>query len=456
MKHKVIKGIGFAGLFFSLLVGCKKEDKYYVSPNDPTSATVQTLLTAFEVSTMNSYEGDLTRSSGILIQHGVGADGQATQTNGYTLSENQFDNQWSQIYQAINSGYQLLDISGGDANPRYRGVTKVVLAMNWGLLTDLWGDIPFSEAVAGIKFPKYDSQESVYTGIQTLLSDAITDLASTDDQNDVVPGSDDVIFNGDAELWTKTAWTLKARYLNRLSKKANYNPTDILSALSKGISSQDEDCMSPHGNGDNDHNQWYDYLQTRAYIVASKPFVDSLSLRADDKRLSFYFGKDSKGEISGSPVDTPDPDVSSWGDYLAKGTDTYTPLVTYFEALFIKAEVLARNDDAAEAAVALNDAIEASCNKATGGTYDGASIATYTSANTDVSRVMYEKWLAMFGQVEAYTDYRRTGFPQLTSNPEGVTDGHIIPRRFPTPLSERTANTNAPTPKITDAIWFAQ
>jgi hypothetical protein len=455
MKHKLIKGISFTGLFFSLLIGCKKDDKYYVNPNDPTSATVQTLLTSLEVSTINSYEGDLARTAGMLIQHGVGADGQATQINGYTLSENQFDNQWSQLYQAINTGYQLLDISGGDANPRYRAVTKIILAMNWGLLTDLWGDIPFSEAVADIKFPKYDSQESVYTGIQTLLSEAIADLESTDDQNNITPGSDDLIFGGDAELWTKTAWTLKARYMIRLSKKADYNPADILTALSKGIANEDEDCMSPHGDGDNDHNQWYDYLNQRAYVVASKPLVDSLALRPDDKRLSFYFGEDSNGDITGSPVDVPDPDVSYWGDYLAKGTNTYTPLVTYFEALFIKAEVLAREEDAG-AADALNDAIQASCHKVTGGTYDGASIATYTPANTDISRVMYEKWLAMFGQVEPYTDYRRTGYPELTPNPKGFTDGHVIPMRLPTPLTERTGNTNAPVPKITDAVWFAQ
>lgn len=455
MKYKVIKGISFLCLFFSLLIGCKKDDKYYISPNDPTSATLPTLLTSLEVSTMNTYEGDLTRTAGVLIQHGVGADGQATQANGYTLSENAFDNQWGQLYQAINTADQLLAISDGDANPRYRAITKIVMAMNWGILSDLWGDIPFSEAVTGIKFPKYDSQESVLTGIQTLLSDAITDLESTDDQNSVIPGTDDVIFNGDATLWTKTAWTLKARYLNRLSKKANYNPTDILDALSKGIKSQDEDCMSPHGTGDNDHNQWYDYLQERAYIVASKPFVDSLLLRPADKRVTYYFGDDGNGGITGSPVDVPDPDVSYWGNYLAEGTDTPTPLITYFEALFIKAEVLARQEDAG-AAAALNDAIKASCAKVTKNTYDGSSIATYTAGNIDVSRVMYEKWLAMFGQAEAYTDYRRTGYPELTPNPDGVTDGHVIPKRFPTPLTERTANNNAPTPKIIDPVWWAQ
>ncbi|HTN07803.1 SusD/RagB family nutrient-binding outer membrane lipoprotein [Agriterribacter sp.] len=456
MKYAEIKGISLISILFILLIGCKKDDKYFVSPNDPTSATLPTLLAALEVSTINSYEGDLARTAGMLVQHGVGVEGQATQVNGYTLSENSFDNQWSQIYQAINSGDQLLAISGGDENPRYRGITKIVMAMNWGLLTDLWGDIPYTEAVAGIKFPKYDSQESVLAGIQTLLSEGITDLASAADQNAFLPGADDIIFGGDVELWSKTAWTLKARYLNRLSNKSDYNPTDILDALSKGIASQDDDCMGKHGDGDNDHNQWYDFLNERAYVTASAPFVDSLLLRPADTRIFYYFDSSGFGNtVVGSPVAVPEVDVSYWGSYLAAGANTPTPLVTYFEALFIKAEVLARQGSA-NAADVLNDAIKASCKKVTAGAYDGSSIATYTTANTTVSRVMYEKWLAMFGQVEVYTDYRRTGYPNLTPNPLGATSGHIIPKRFPTPLTERTTNTNAPTPAITDPVWWAQ
>jgi len=130
-------------------------------------------------------------------------------------------------------------------------------------------------------------------------------------------------------------------------------------------------------------------------------------------------------------------------------------LVTNFEALFIGAEVLARQNNAL-AAEALNNAIKASCIKVTGGNFDGAAIANYTAGNTDVSRVMYEKWIAMFGQCEAYSDYRRTGMPKMAINSAAVTPAFVIPKRFPTPTLERTANPNAPVISILDPVWWAQ
>ncbi len=68
---------------------------------------------------------------------------------------------------------------------------------------------------------------------------------------------------------------------------------------------------------------------------------------------------------------------------------------------------------------------------------------------------MYEKWIAMYGQAEVYSDYRKTGFPAITPNPDGVTTDGKIPKRFPVVLSERTANSLAPTPLVEDAVWFA-
>ena len=133
-----------------LFTGCKKGDEYYVNPNSPTNATLQTLLTALEVSTINSYEGDFARTSGILVQHDAGVDGQAAQVNVYTLAENQFDNQWGQLYQAFNTGNTLVTKAGND-NPRYRGMAKIFLALNLGLLTDYWGDVPYSEAITDVK-----------------------------------------------------------------------------------------------------------------------------------------------------------------------------------------------------------------------------------------------------------------------------------------------------------------
>lgn len=447
-----------------LFTGCKKGDEYYTNPNLPTDATVKNLLTALEVSTMNSYESDIVRSSSILIQHTAGVDNPVNQVNNYQLLENQLNPSWTQLYQAINTGDILVDKAAN--SPRYRGIAKVCLALNWGLLTDIWGDVPYTEAVSGSKFPKYDSQEKVLDGIQALLDEAITDLQSANADNVIIAGADDVIFSGDAGKWTKTAWTLKARYLNRLSNKSNYNPAAILEALSKGITNSADDCMTKHGKSGTESNQWWAFQRQRSTNCrAAKPFVDSIALRPADGRLAKYFHP-YNGSIIGSPIDATTQEASGWGAYIIGGADdastpflegnaeASSPLVTSFEALFIGAEVLARQGpgQAAAAATALNSAITASYSKVTGAT--STDIANYTAGNTDLSRVMYEKWIAMFGQCEAYNDYRRTRMPNLAPNPVG--QGTAIPKRFPTPTIERSANPNAPVTSITIPVWWAE
>ncbi len=448
-----------------LFTGCKKGNEYYANPNLPTNATVQNLLTSLEVSTMNSYESDIARTTSALVQHSAGVDNVAIQANNYSLSESQLDPSWSQLYQAINTGGILVDKAAN--SPRYRGIAKVCLALNWGLLTDIWGDIPYTEAVSTVRFPRYDSQEEVLNGIQKLLDQAITDLQSANADNVVITGADDLIFSGDAGKWTKTAWTLKARYLNRLSNKTGYNPTVILDALSKGIILSTDDCMAKHGKSGTESNQWWAFMRQRSsYFRAAKPFVDSISLRPADMRLAKYFHP-YNGSIVGSPIEATTQSASGWGSYLIGTADdagtpflegnaeTTAPLVTSVEALFIAAEVLARQENAL-AVEALNNAVKASCMKVTGGSFTGDEIATYTLGNTNLSRVMYEKWIAMFGQCEAYSDYRRTGLPDLTPNPIGVTVGHAIPKRFPTPSIERTSNPSAPLPSILEPVWWAQ
>jgi len=438
-----------------MVASCRHDKSLFVNPNSPTSATPQTMLTEIEVATMNTYEGDLNRFGSIMVQHNVGANGQPQNVQVYSLPENYFDNQWGQIYQTLLTG-KLLKENYGAANPSYSAIANILMAMNWGIATDCWGDIPFNNALQGSlnTTPTYDPQQVVLSGINSMLDSAIEILSGTP-KNVFNPGSDDVIFGGDQEKWLKTAWTLKARYLNRLSNKSSYDPAAILTALGNGIQNSADDCMAIHGSGAQESNQWYAYLNDRAYMVAASTLVDSMKLRPTDLRLFYYFDSTGLGDIVGSPIDnTTDVDVSYWGSYLAGASETPTPLVTYFEAEFIKAEVEARQGAGSAAATDLNTAIMESCTKVTGGAYDGADIATYTAGNTTLGRVMYEKWIAMFGQMEAYNDYRRTKMPSLIPNPAGATS--VIPQRYPTPQAERTSNPNAPVVDITSPVWWAK
>ena len=433
---------------------CKKGESFYISPNSPATITPALQLAAIEVSTFNSYEGLMVKYPSILVQQNAGNDGQASPINDYILAENEFDNQWGQLYQVL---YNCKDLNTkyGTTNPWYGGMADVLAAMNWGMLTDLWGDIPFSDALNGSANyqPKYDKQEDVIKGIINILDGAIVKLSKPEADNELLPANDDYAYAGDNAKWIKLAYSLKARYQNRLSNTGLYNPTDVLASLEKGISSSDEDFISIHGTASNEANQWYDFQNNRPfYILAAEPFVDSLMLRPTDERLYSYFLADDSGVVVGAPIADPTSvDASEWGSYLSAGPDKGVRLVSFTEMKFIEAEVKARQN--VDASSALNDAIKESCSTVTDGAYDGADIANYTASSAKLSRVIYEKWLALFGSIEPYNDYRKTGFPNLTPNPNGQLS--VIPKRFPTPQAERVSNKNAPVPASTDKVWFA-
>ena len=99
----------------------------------------------------------------------------------------------------------------------------------------------------------------------------------------------------------------------------------------------------------------------------------------------------------------------------------------------------------AAAATAHNDAVIASVNAVTGVAPQQIFVdsqASETAATISLEKIMTHKYVAMFGQIEAYADWRRTGIPALT--PHANSNLGAIPRRLPTVLDERLYNTNAP------------
>ena len=116
----------------------------------------------------------------------------------------------------------------------YRGIAKIMTAMYLGVLTDHFGDIPYSQALqgaAGLK-PAYDSQADIYAAIATLLQGGVADLATP---SSLSPGSDDLIHGGDLSAWATTATALGARYLNHLSKTSVYNAANVIAACQAAL-----------------------------------------------------------------------------------------------------------------------------------------------------------------------------------------------------------------------------
>ncbi|WP_434369823.1 SusD/RagB family nutrient-binding outer membrane lipoprotein [Sphingobacterium spiritivorum] len=107
----------------------------------------------------------------------------------------------------------------------HQGVALVMRAYIFGLITDLWGDAPYTDALKAelgnvkYSFPKYDSQETIYKGIIEELLQA-NDLLSKPDAayTSILPEAD-VYFKGKASKWRRFANSLALRYYMRLSEK---------------------------------------------------------------------------------------------------------------------------------------------------------------------------------------------------------------------------------------------
>ncbi|WP_207421654.1 SusD/RagB family nutrient-binding outer membrane lipoprotein [Desertivirga brevis] len=452
MKNKYIV-ILLALFIFS---ACRKGDELYISPNEASNPTPAVMLTALEVNTFQNAEGELARLASTLVQHTAGATAQYQAYQNYDITEGDFNNQWEGLYSGTLMNAKLLMESTSEANPHYAGIARILMALNLGIATDLWGDVPYSEALQGMTgnfTAKYDRQEDILNSIQSLLDNAISDLAQPESANVITPGSDDIIFEGDTELWTKAAWTLKARYANRLSKK---NPTgsatNVLTYLSKGFAAMDENLEAKHSS--ESLNQWGAFQNQRAgNLVVNQVFISSMQSNSDP-RLSFFVSEaKGGGYVGGNLADEQiNTNASTIGKFFK--VDQNYPILTYYEAKFLEAEAKVRLGQ--DASGALNEAIRASVNYVTKGANNGSSIATYTASTANLQNVMTEKWKAMFGQLEAYNDYRRTGIPSLTPRPGAA--GAIreyIPVRFPTPQTERQNNPNAPIIELNVPVWWA-
>ncbi|MEX6687682.1 SusD/RagB family nutrient-binding outer membrane lipoprotein [Danxiaibacter flavus] len=443
---------------FILVGSCKKGDDLFIDPSHPLTVTPQTLLTSVEVNTFMNIEGDLARVSSVLDQQMAGATGQYQDLQNYKMTESDYDNHWAGLWSnTMKNAKTMMDTYSGES-PWYGGIARIMMAMNLGVATDIWGDVPYSEAfLAPANFAaKYQPQQEILDTIQNLLSEAITALSKPDSENHDLPGSDDLIFGGDAASWIQAAWTLKARYANRLSlKDPTGSATNVLNYLAKGISDPAHNLEAKHDGSGTAQNQWGAFQNQReGYFVGNKFFIDMLNANSDP-RLTYYFAEGTDGTYFGADIteEVINTDASPIGPYF--DVDQNYPLVTSYEARFLEAEAKQRLGQ--DASVALNSGIKESVQYVTKGTNDGSSIAKYTQATATKTAILTEKYKAMFGQIEGWNDVRRTNIPALTPRPASA--GAVlsyIPVRLPTPSKERLGNPdNAKVIELNVPVWWA-
>jgi SusD/RagB-like outer membrane lipoprotein len=448
------------------------------SKNKPEVATVDVLLAGAIYAQLDNYGGRLEGIMEPFVQRLSGIFGSTSNMDQYILDNSNFTYFFTGFYTGPLNSYKDIIAQGTEEESwHYVGAAKVMTALALGKLTDMYGEIPWTEALnLDNSFPVYDTQESIYGEIDRLLNEAVTDLGKTSFR---ALSDGDFILNGNTDAWIASAHLLSARYANHLSKRdplgsATTALAHIDAANAAGISSSTDLKMKYEGTSQS-LNRW-NILYNNNAMVAEKRFMDDL-LANDDPRVDAYFSEiDGQGRftgLKGKPIGTGsqpgffsavNPD--SW--YSAPNSDHM--VATYFELLFIEAEAAFRSGDLPRAATAHNAAVREQIELVV--TVPGDSriepyIAIFgneTDATITMEKIMTEKWKATFTMSEeSWTDMRRHDFayPAFVEIPrfaDGTPVAAEFIRRILYPQDELDKNGDQVPANVSifDRLWWDQ
>ncbi|SHM09180.1 Starch-binding associating with outer membrane [Chitinophaga jiangningensis] len=472
-----------------LPVACSLQDTN-VNPNASTETSVSAVLTGAEVALGFNLGVNGGLIANIYIQQASGANGDAASFDNYTSSPHYFNSTWRGFYVDVLDELQIVRrTAAAQKLPYYSGIARILSTYTFGTLTDLFGDIPYKDALSGnqVTNPAFDKQEDIYADLQLQLDSAIRELSVPATENfGALPATDDVIYGGNVERWKSLAYTLKARYAIHLSKLGSTAAAQqVLNALYDGsrfraIAENLADAQVVFGSSTTNSNPFYQQNTNRpGWIGLGASFVNLLNgnavtdaatkpegLLVDPRRAYFATPYPTGSSTYRGSAPGVSGAFSVIGSYY--GTATSPVIISsYSEAKFLEAEARYRiNPQDPLVKTALEAAIRASFVRVINNASDPYATVekqqAYIAANVanpDLKTIITQKYIALFLQPEAWTDYRRTGYPAIplaqnatsAANPEGK-----IPRRIPYPQNEVSLNRNTPEGSgyQTPALWW--
>lgn len=456
---RIFKYIGLLVIVTLFFSSCQKwiNPDINNNPSVPTTTTVDLLLPGIEANIAYEAGGDMVRAASVWTQQLAGASNQTLDEDQYIYTESDVDNGWRWMYSQFMEDTRIM-ISQANANgsPWYAGIGQVLMAYQLGIMTDLFGDIPYSQAFEGSANlqPVFDPQQKIYADIVSLLDSAVVNLnAST--SNHQPSSASDLMYGGNLTQWIQAAYSLQARYAIHLSKVSTSAYQNALTALSMGaINSNANDLQFAFGGAATNNNPVYQFLNQRGgYIVVGALILDSMNNDADP-RISQYAVPVTPNVYFGSAAGSGNAGASQIGPFYGSPT-SIVPFITYAETQFIAAEAYFQTGNLAQAALAYDSAVAASFNKFS--VVDPSyvqQITSETASTITYNKIMFQKYLALYMQLEVFNDWRRSGIPAISPSVNNVTN-NVIPRRYPYPISERLENKNyIPGITITDRVWW--
>lgn len=364
---RIINKLMIGALFLVTFASCKKFLDINENPNSPTTATPELLLrqaivrTAAQVVSFNTYGGRLV---GYLANAG-GVSGWGAIVS-YNYGTGDFAGLFEGVYKVNNDFQFVIDYSRNDAmHKQFIAAAKVMQVYNWQNLVDVYGDVPYFNALGGAENlqPAYDKAEEIYKDLAIQLDSAMA-MFNAEPTGTTQFGNSDPMFNGDVSRWKKLANTIKLRLIIRANGKVNFTNTSF-----DPIGFLQEDAMVNPGYVKQDGKQnpfWNAYAYSAGGTAVTTQYVPTPYLLSffnggkvnDPVRVDLYFQKglatptnqlgyqedDAKKSLTPSGwfvLDDPTKAASATNYKkigLLKGPDAPTPIMLASESYFLQAQ----------------------------------------------------------------------------------------------------------------------
>jgi len=461
-------------------VGCNTELDINNNPDSlsPDDAPLSAQLPAGIVGIVGSEGAGMAIFGGFWSQYWTqsNAANQFKDIDNYSAGTADYNFIWNGMYDALGDIRNVKRRAAAEGNWKYYLIATTLEVQASQVLTDMYGSIPYSQANnSSITNPVFNTGEEVYTYMIDDLNDALSkDLSTSFGPN---PGTDDLIFGGNMDNWVKFANTLKLKVYMRQtnSSRASIANAGITQMIADGDEFLTVDAgMNQFTNAIGQSNPLYEYvmrsLNTTTNLRMSTTLSSYLIANSDPRRGAYY--------NTGNALNQGDyNNTVGAGTIATVKINATTPvlLMSKEESLFLQAEAMERYNGGTGAQALYEAAVAANFSR------NGVSVGSlltgayaYPAAGTfdqKLEAIITQKWVSGFpgNGFEAFFETNRTGYPVISSVPQsnlgyvpgqlaysvnGSTAG-LFPKRIVYPLSERNANSNAPSliPTTTPVWW---
>ncbi|WP_316814027.1 SusD/RagB family nutrient-binding outer membrane lipoprotein [Pedobacter heparinus] len=446
-------------LLTTALVSCTKDFKEInTSKNGVKNTTPETLFaTALHDVITRNLNRAMRLTNELMQVHVTNSD--ADEIHRYVIRPLESDYMWNNWYLQLTNFKDMYNGAAVIKSNNYMGIALIMDVWVSSLITDTYGDVPYSQANQGkdqgILQPKFDSQQSIYESMFKKLEEANTRLKSAT----VIPDEEkglEPLFNGDMVKWRKFGNSLYLRLLMRASNKTEVNAvakiTEIVDTKKADypiFASNDDSAILKFQSTPPLVSEFYNYrdLDFNSGSGLSEFFINNLN-NWEDPRLEKWATKyenSYQGIRSGYPVGQV-PAVKSRYTTALKNEPLLGNIMNYAELQFILAEAAVRGFVAGSAQTYYENGVKAAITM--WGYTVPVDYLTATTAKWDPSnnayqmteKILLQKYYALFfTDFQQWFEYRRTGFPILPKG-EGLQNGGLMPSRLKYPVNVQSLN----------------